>query len=123
MAINIVLIIIAVLVICIYFSIKSRSNIGTALYRSTGVKHEFHQVDLEKQQVVGVVTYQNHTYMTVLVDVKMDTVQVEGSVDELGDLAMDKDSYIDMFKHQAKFFIDNDIANPKEYYEKLSTMR
>ncbi|MFT9597413.1 hypothetical protein [Mesobacillus sp.] len=57
--------------------------------------------------------------MTVFVDLKTDTVQVQGDVDDLGDLSMDTDSYVDMFKHQAEFFIENNISNPKEYYDKL----
>lgn len=57
--------------------------------------------------------------MTVIVDLKTETVQVEGDVDELGDLSMDKDSYIDMFKQNARFFIDNNISNPKEYFDEI----
>jgi len=32
---------------------------------------------------------------------------------------MDKNSYIDMFKQNARFFIDNNISNPKEYYDEI----
>ncbi len=32
---------------------------------------------------------------------------------------MDKDSYIDMFKHWAKVFIDNDISNPSDYFDEI----
>ena len=42
--------------------------------------------------------------MTVMVDLKNDTVQVQGDVDELGNLTISRDSYIDMFKGQAKVF-------------------
>ncbi|MCR6522455.1 MULTISPECIES: hypothetical protein [Lysinibacillus] len=49
--------------------------------------------------------------MTVIVDVKNDIVSVQGNVDELGDLAMGKDAYIDMFKHHAKLFIDTLFLN------------
>ncbi|SES18654.1 hypothetical protein SAMN04487944_12270 [Gracilibacillus ureilyticus] len=96
-----------------------KSNVGYAIFKPTGVKHEFTLVDLEKKQVIGTVSYKNKTYMTVVVDVSSDTVQVEGSVDELGDLSMNRDSYIDMFKQHAKFFIEENIANPKKYYEEL----
>ncbi|SER51333.1 hypothetical protein [Psychrobacillus sp. OK032] len=57
--------------------------------------------------------------MTVIVDLKDDNVQVQGDVDELGDLTTSGDSYIDMFKNQAKFFIDNNISNPKKPYDEL----
>jgi hypothetical protein len=46
--------------------------------------------------------------LTVIVDVKNDTLQFQGSVEDLGKLSMDKDSYIDMFKHQARYLIEND---------------
>lgn len=96
-----------------------KSNVGYTLFQSTGVNHEFSLIDLEKQQVIGIVTYKEKTYMTVFVDLKTDTVQVQGDVSDLGDLSMDTDSYVDMFKHQAEFFIENSISNPKEYYDKL----
>ncbi|MBW9235153.1 hypothetical protein JQK62_23630 [Leptospira santarosai] len=98
---------------------KGKSNIGFTLFVPTGVRHEFLQVDLIKQQVIGIVLYKEKTYMTVLVDLKTDTVQVEGDVDALGELSMDRDSYIDLFKTQAKFFIENNISNPKQYYDGL----
>lgn len=98
---------------------KGQSNVGYTLFGPTGVHHEFLQVDLIKQQVVGIVLYKEKIYMTVLVDLKTDTVQVEGDVDALGELSMDRDSYIDLFKTQAKFFIENNISNPKQYYDEL----
>lgn len=96
-----------------------KSNVGYTTFKPTGVKHEFTRVDLEQKQVVGTVSYKNKTYMTVVVDVTLDTVQVEGSVDELGDLSMSQDSYINMFKQQVKYFIEKNIDNPKKYYEEL----
>jgi hypothetical protein len=96
-----------------------KSNVGYTIYKPTGVHHEYPHVDLVKQQVTCAVTYKGKTYMTVIVDLKTDTVQIQGDVDELGDLSMDKDSYINMFKHEARFFIDNNISNPKKYYDEL----
>lgn len=57
--------------------------------------------------------------MTVIVDVKNDIVSVQGNVDELGDLAMSKEDYIDMFKDLAKLFIDNNVSDPAKYFDKL----
>jgi hypothetical protein len=96
-----------------------KSNVGYTLFKSTGVQHEYPHIDLEKQQAIGIVTYKEKTYMTVFVDLKTDTVQVQGDVNDLGDLSMDRHSYVDMFKHQARFFIENNITNPKEYYDHL----
>ncbi|WP_236687129.1 hypothetical protein [Ornithinibacillus californiensis] len=57
--------------------------------------------------------------MNVHIDLNSDIVQVEGSVDELGGLAMDKDAYIEMFKQQANYFFENNITDRKAYYEEL----
>lgn len=96
-----------------------KTNVGYTIFMSTGVRDEYPHVDLINQQVTCRVLYKEEIYMTVMVDLKNDTVQVEGDVAELGDLAMSRDSYIDMFKGQAKFFIDHHISNPKKYYEEL----
>ena len=96
-----------------------KSNVGCTIFKPTGVHHEYSYVDLVKQQVMCIVLYKEETYMTVKVDIKNDTVQVQGDVDKLGDLTISGDSNIDMFKSQAKFFIDNNISNPKKYYDEL----
>lgn len=95
------------------------SNVGYTLFKPTGVVHEFPHVDLEKQRVTATVVYKEKVYMTVIVDVKTNTVHVDGGVGGLGDLSIDQESYIDMFKQQATFFIKNKIAHPKEYYEQF----
>ncbi|MBN8203599.1 MULTISPECIES: hypothetical protein [Bacillaceae] len=98
---------------------KDQANAGYTLFKPTGVRHEFSFVDLVKQQVTGTVLYKDKIHMTVVVDVKAGTVQVQGDTADLGDLAISRESYIDMFKEQAKFFIDNHISNPQEYYDEL----
>ena len=55
-----------------------KSNVGYTLYKITGVHHEFPHVDLVKQQVICTVSYKGKTSMTVIVDLKTDTVQVQG---------------------------------------------
>jgi hypothetical protein len=62
-------------------------------------------VDLTKKQVTGTVSYNGIIFITVLVDLSKDKVSVEGSVDELKGIAMDKKSYIEMFKSQAEYFL------------------
>lgn len=56
-------------------------------------------------------------YLMAIIDVKNDTVSVEGDIDELGDLAMSKDNYIDMSKHQAKLFIEYNVSDPDKYFD------
>lgn len=98
---------------------SSQSNVGYTTFKPTRVRHEFPKVDLVNQQVTCTVLYSEETYMTVIVDLKHDKVQVQGDVNELGDLSMDKDAYIDMFKHWTNVFIDNDISNPSEYFDEI----
>ncbi|WP_421379604.1 hypothetical protein ACOJQI_15870 [Bacillus salacetis] len=94
-----------------------KPNVGYTLFKTTGVNHNFPVVDLAKKQVTGTVSYNDKIYMTVLVDLNLDTVSVEGNVEELKEIAMDKESYIEMFKSQAEFFVANNISNPKKYYD------
>jgi hypothetical protein len=96
-----------------------QSNVGYTIFKPTGVRHEYSHVDLVKQQVTCTVLYKEEIHMTVIIDLKVDTVQVQGDVDELGDLSIGRDSYIDMFKQQARFFMDNHISNPQKYYDEL----
>jgi len=96
-----------------------QSNGGRTIFKPTGVRHEFSQVDLAKEQVIFKVVYGDETYMTVTVDVKTRGVKISGSVEPLGELSMDQDSWVDLFKEQAKFFIENKISNPNEYYDEL----
>jgi hypothetical protein len=96
-----------------------KTNVGYTIFKPTGERHEYPHVDLVKQQVTCIVLYREETYMTVIVDLKHDNIQVQGDVDKLGDLSMGRDAYIDMFKQQARFFINKNISNPKKYYEEL----
>lgn len=97
----------------------SKSNVGYTLFQPVGFHHEFTHIDLMKQQVAGTVSYKGKVYMTVIVNIKTDIVQVEGSIDDLSDVNIDKNSYIEMFKHQAIFLIQNNISNPKQYNDEF----
>ncbi|WP_309118143.1 hypothetical protein [Paenibacillus sp.] len=101
---------------------KDISNVGYTIYKPTGVRNEYPHVDLVKQQVTCVVLYKEKTYMTVIVDIKNDIVQVQGDVDELGSLCIGKDRFINMFKQQSRFFIENNISYPKKYYDELKNI-
>lgn len=97
----------------------NKSNVGYTIFKSTGVRNKYPLIDLVKQQVTCVVVYKENTYMTVIVDVKNDTVSVQGNVDELGDLAMSKEDYIDVFKDMAKLFIENNVTDLDQYIDEL----
>lgn len=96
---------------------------GYTIFKSVGITIDYPNVDIEKEAVTGVVSYENKAYMTVLVDLQSDTVQVEGTLRDLAHIISNEnieDEYIEMIKDMAKFFIDNKIDNPKEYYELIS---
>lgn len=97
----------------------SKFNVGYTLFKPVGLHHEFTHIDLMKQQVTGTISYKGKVYMTVIVNIKTDIVQVEGSIDDLGHVNIDKNSYIEMFKHQAIFLIQHNISNPKQYYDEF----
>lgn len=94
-----------------------KANKGFTIFKATGVRHEYSHVNLEKQQVTCHVLYKDKIYMSVVVDVANDHVYIQGNVDELGDLSMNKQFYITMFKEQAQFFVDNQISDLKKYYD------
>ncbi|UOQ84719.1 hypothetical protein [Gracilibacillus salinarum] len=98
---------------------NQKSNIGFTLFKPTGVKHEYSVVDVHNKQVTGTISYNGKVYMTVHVDLKTNTVDIDGSIKELEDIAMDKASYIDLFKSQAEFFVENNIRDPKKYYKQF----
>jgi hypothetical protein len=96
---------------------ENDTNIGYTVFKSTGVVQQYPLIDLVNQQVTCTVVYKEKTYMTVIVDVKNDSVSVQGNVDELGDLAMSKEDYIEMFKDVAKLFIDNNVSDAYKYFD------
>ena len=95
---------------------ENDTNIGYTIFVSTGVVQQYPLIDLVNQQVTCTVVYKEKTYMTVIVDVKNDSVSVQGNVDELGDLAMSKEDYIETFKDAAKLFIDNNVSDANKYF-------
>ncbi|PWA09268.1 hypothetical protein DCC39_13290 [Pueribacillus theae] len=98
---------------------NNNSNEGYTLFRPVGIKIEYPLVDLRNKQVTGTVSYNDKIYMTVIVDLNFESVEVEGSVEELKEISMNEESHIRMFKTEAKFFVENNISNPKEYFEQF----
>lgn len=43
-------------------------------------------------------------------------MEVEGSIEGLKGISIAKESHIRMFKSEAKFFVENNILNTKEYF-------
>lgn len=91
---------------------------GYTVYKSIGLTFDYPFVDLEKKEVTGTVSFKNKICMTVIVNLQSDTVMVEGSVEDVLKEQNDSD-YVEEIKARAKFFVENKISNPKEYYEHL----
>ncbi|MFC0189516.1 hypothetical protein ACFFJY_14525 [Fictibacillus aquaticus] len=98
--------------------LKDRTS-GVTLFKPSGVRYSYPHIDLSSKMVTAIVTFENETVMTVKVDVKNDRVHVEGNVDGLEEISLDKESFLNMFKHQANYFIENNISSEEEWKERL----
>ncbi|GAE26666.1 hypothetical protein JCM9140_2751 [Halalkalibacter wakoensis JCM 9140] len=115
-----VIIIIIILAIGLYL-LRSKFT-GYSIWVKT-VCFDYPVVDLEEKKVIGTVLYRNKVHLKVIVDLKNDNVIVEGDVDKLGDPDKDRKFYIDMFKREAKFLVENNISDPKKYDSELDNKR
>ncbi|WP_235824930.1 hypothetical protein [Bacillus salipaludis] len=99
------------------FGIKSKKA-GWTSFSPLKIVPEY-TVDLEKGQVTGVVKYNKKAYMTVIIDVPNDKTVVNGSLRRIHKHTkpFKKHNYIQIIKDEAEFYIENKIANPKEYYD------
>ena len=97
------------------------SETGYTIYQAIGIHIDYPIVDLENRRMTGTVSYNDHIYMNVQVDLRTDTVEVEGDWKELARLTeqeLDEEEYVEMFQSMARFFMENNIHDPKNYYEK-----
>lgn len=102
----------------LYARRKSRTrSVGYTLFKSTGIQTELAHIDIEQQLATGIVTYKGKIRMKVRLNLKENLIAISGSLKGLK--KSDMDTYIDMFKHEATFFIDNQISDPKTYYANL----
>lgn len=92
---------------------------GFTLFAPSDVKLAYPAVDLQKKQVTATFSYKGKMYMTVHLDLTRDTIDVVADYEELAQLEIDKDIFINIFKSQAQYFIDNNIADPKKYFKHL----
>lgn len=99
---------------------------GYTRIEPTGVTFDYPNVDLDSKLVTARVLFQDELIMEVVIDVKHDTVQQRGSLEEIAHITtynginrMTEDMYINSLKRTAKFFVDNKISDPKSYYDEL----
>lgn len=99
---------------------------GYTRIEPTGVTFDYPSVDLDNKLVTARVLFQGKLMMEVVIDVKHDTIQQRGSLEEIAHLTtynginrMTEDMYINSLKRTAKFFVDNKISDPKSYDDEL----
>lgn len=91
------------------------------IFKAIGIHIDYPLVDIENEQMTGTVLYDNQVYMTVRVDLRANTFGVKGDLRELAHLTeqeLNEKEYVEMFQTMARFFIDNNIHDPKSFYEK-----
>ena len=100
---------------------KINRNIGITIFKRTGILIKYPYVDLLKERVTATISIEEDVKMTVIVDLKLNTIAKEGCIDEILEILpdYDEDSYIEQIKHWAEVFIDNQITDPQAYFDKL----
>lgn len=96
---------------------------GYTIYERSDIQHNFKQVDLEHQRMIGMVTLHEQVLITVEVDLLNNCLEVDGDMEHLKQLMSERDldmDYIVFFKEMTKFFVENKIKDPQKYAEKLS---
>lgn len=95
----------------------SVSNKGYTIFREIGVRIYYTEVDLVKQQVTATISYKNEVKVTVITDLILNQVVINGSFEEVIALApgLDKEDYLVMFEDWSKIFIENEVTDPESY--------
>ncbi|ATP40859.1 hypothetical protein CSE16_12840 [Solibacillus sp. R5-41] len=98
---------------------SKQSSVGWTTFAPLRIVPEYTNIDLVKKQVTGVVKYNGEAYLTVIVDVQNNKTKTKGSLRRISELTkpFKKSSYIEIIKSEAEFLIENEITNPKEYYD------
>lgn len=92
---------------------------GQTEFKPTGIKIFYPRVDLENMLVEARIEIEGSTKVRVITDLKTGEQKQEGNWDEVIYLspAMDEEAYLRMFKEWASIFIENGIADPRQYFE------
>ncbi|UED78772.1 hypothetical protein FH508_0015060 [Lysinibacillus sp. CD3-6] len=94
-----------------------------ALFVSSGIKVEYPLINLENSQVTAYVTYDGKTYMRVQYNVLTEETKVIGSIESIklnrlikNNITLTDADFIEMIQSSARFFVENEIAHPDEFY-------
>ncbi|WP_454191301.1 hypothetical protein [Paenibacillus sp. Marseille-Q7038] len=93
---------------------------GYTHFEPTGITFDYPNVDLDSKLVTARVLYRGKLMMEVVIDVKHDTIQKKGNLEEIAHITtykginrMTENMIIKSLTSAAQFFIDNNISNPK----------
>ncbi|MFJ5789216.1 hypothetical protein ACIP9G_03935 [Lysinibacillus sp. NPDC093197] len=96
---------------------------GKALFISSGIKVDYPLINLENSEVTAYVTYKGKTYMRIQYNVLTEETKVNGSIETLklnrllkNKITLNDAEFIEMVQSSARFFIENEITNPDDYY-------
>lgn len=100
---------------------KINRNKGITIFKRTGILIKYPHVDLLKEQVTATISIEEDVKMTVIVDLKLNTISKDGCMDEILEIFPndDEDFYIEQIRHWAEVFIDNQITDPQAYFDEL----
>lgn len=80
---------------------------------------DYPNVDLDSKLVTARVLFKGKLMMEVVIDVKHDTIQKKGGIEEIAHITtyngineMTENMIINSLKSAAQFFVDNNISNP-----------
>ncbi|WP_146551277.1 hypothetical protein [Rummeliibacillus sp. SL167] len=91
-------------------------------FKRTGIIINYPHVDLIKKKVTATISIEEDVKMTVIVDLNLNVVSKNGNIDEILDILPDDDEeyYIEVIRYWAEMFINNNIADPKAYFDSLT---
>ncbi len=96
---------------------------GKTLFISTGIKMDYPLINQENGEVTADITYKGKKYMRIQYNVLTEETKVKGSIETIklnrllrNKIKLDDGEYIEMVQSSARFFIENEITNPEEYY-------
>ena len=96
---------------------------GKTLFISNGIKVDYHFINLENREVTAYISFKGKTCMRIQYNVLTNKTKVNGSIETIKLNRILKRSeklndaeLIEMVQDSARFFIENEITNPNEYY-------
>ncbi|USB33955.1 hypothetical protein [Paenibacillus sp. YPG26] len=84
----------------------------------TGVTFKYPVIDLANKRVIAHVLFNDMVKMKVTIDLKSNTVQKEGSIDDFASMTgisriiLNEEQIVESLRSTAAFYIENNISDP-----------